>query len=101
MAAGQCFGEMALVVDTTRFASVVTSERSLFLLVSKQHFQTFLGVAPPLEKSVARPVQSGAHPPGGPAPLASLEAQLRPQQPRAAPGQLGRLGRPAEEAVAP
>lgn len=50
--AGQCFGEMALVIDAKRSASANAAERSLFLAVSKENFRSFIGVAPALEASV-------------------------------------------------
>jgi len=52
IAAGSFFGELALVIDGVRTATVRTAEKSLFLVITREHFEAFLRVAPALKESI-------------------------------------------------
>ena len=52
MRPGAYFGEMALVIDDVRSASVNALERSLFLRISRADFTSLLALAPSLDASV-------------------------------------------------
>jgi CRP/FNR family cyclic AMP-dependent transcriptional regulator len=51
---GDYFGELALIGDTERTASVMTMEDSKFLVISKQDFTTFLASDPQISLALIR-----------------------------------------------
>jgi CRP/FNR family transcriptional regulator, cyclic AMP receptor protein len=51
---GACFGELALVGDTARTASVMTMEDSKLLVISKQDFISYLGSNPQVALALIR-----------------------------------------------
>ena len=53
---GSYFGEMALVVDEPRSATITAAERTLLVRISKQHFDAFLKVPPAIEEKVLHPL---------------------------------------------
>jgi len=52
LGAGSYFGEMGLVVNETRSATVATSEKSLFVRISKENFEKFISVAPQIKEAI-------------------------------------------------